>query len=1505
MDAQDRPRSILPASAILVLAGLGGFYLYDQPYLSLRPGSPPGVPRGHGTSQDVDARLWEDPFAAIRHERTTTACRSLPAARERDEEPDKGGQETTAAEANSQALQKAAAHQMWQLGHDVRAAGLMAGKAERKVVLVPALVPGAPYAEEAEERRRLRYAVLSGLSAAGYVARDSDRIGFIETCWNSDGRLDQRTGRRIAVPYEWFEPDRLSPADLRGLHEAVLVLWLDESELSTDPWGAIDDLLRYLVGYCPPQIGRDDPCALSQDSEDVFTYRVIGPSRSDTLLAMLGQRRRESTPDPRAAAPRNQAGGNEASVTEVAQGSPGPDSEEGDAEEPEGGGEGPPLDQVAQLVDEGEMLAETGSPFDDPSGLTDSLLLAARLYLDHPELLFGPSDSRRGDLQLALLPHVRAALPLLRRVLGEGGPAADAQVAEALEPLASVLRGFGWEVEDVDSDWARSVSRLWIGWWLEEGGEDWERGEGRRTEADRELSPAAELAEDLCRSLPVNLDCATSLPLTTRGLATACDRTPQGGMLAENLTCDLVSAWTKLKKPQAFLSLGWWTVDLSGRLTETVDEWGKPKGQKLDGDGVAAAIDSWIRRQGEVLFGRFEPRASVLPSLRIYSNRATAPASLLLAAADSPVAWTGDWNAALASFLGTRDQVQLVSVVGRDDQLALVLVDELTRRGIDLAAPAGKDHMALVGEWDTFYGRALPLTLEAAVQYRRLPEGSQDLNQVILGILEGRLRPPTRVERFNYLRGLDGSVASERESGGDSEPEPRETPSASSRAMGGSTVPALSPWRRKREVERATGDVQFDYMRRLADQLSRYDSELRRSGEALRVIGVVGTDAYDKLVVLQALREQFPQTLFFTTDLDVRLLHPADYQWNRNLLVASSFGLSLDKALQQRIPPFRDSYQTATFLAVQLALSEPAAAGGAVWPPVPGVEVEASGLPRTPGIAQAALLGPGPRAESPSSSSGSALAHRDRLALVHHSLTGGPAVVRPGPRLYEVGRSGEYDITPEHDGLGLHPDRRPGRPGRRIVEGLAGLSLMVGVLLVPIVPSLRRFTLGRRVDTTELDRFLVNGLTTLVGLTILVYGLLIYVDTQSGRGEPFELFEGISLWPTEGVRLLAAILAFSLLGLGMLHLRECERKIAETYRLPAGGASDRPSFWKLWWTGRRAGRANGAAESEERRQSDSGWLTYTALLRRVSARMKIEAVSWWRLRKELSINEWRRDDERKGLRNRTGMEIPADGKAVWNRYSYLGRISHRFTRFLPVAALYSFFSFELISLLGEPHKPFRGNLSRGADIGILTIGVIGMVVLVFFVVDATRLCERFIHALADRPTKWPSSLLSKFAGERKLDRRDVPEFLDLLVIADRTEAVGRLIVYPFIVLFLMIVSRAPFFDNWNWPFSLMLILGLLCAYALMCAVVLRRAAEGARRATLVRLRGNLYEAIGEASDGSAFRASQIRLLIEEVQELRRGAFAHWSHHPVVKAVLLPFGGVGAVVLFELLSSLGL
>lgn len=205
-----------------------------------------------------------------------------------------------------------------------------------------------------------------------------------------------------------------------------------------------------------------------------------------------------------------------------------------------------------------------------------------------------------------------------------------------------------------------------------------------------------------------------------------------------------------------------------------------------------------------------------------------------------------------------------------DDELAKALAMEMARRNVN-----PEEFIALVGLWDTAYARQLRELIEKSFTTGKLPT----------------------VITASYLRGVDGRLPH------------RGQADKGSDTRNGKDAPAD-------RVERPEGDAQIDYLRRLALDLKRRQ---RDEGKRIAAIGVIGDDYHDKLLALRALRPSFPGAVFFTTDLDAAMLHPADNKVTRNLVVASGYGLSLRTELQEDIPPFRSVYQSAAFLAAQVA----------------------------------------------------------------------------------------------------------------------------------------------------------------------------------------------------------------------------------------------------------------------------------------------------------------------------------------------------------------------------------------------------------------------------------------------------------------------------------------------------------------------------------------------------------------------------------------------------------
>ena len=277
---------------------------------------------------------------------------------------------------------------------------------------------------------------------------------------------------------------------------------------------------------------------------------------------------------------------------------------------------------------------------------------------------------------------------------------------------------------------------------------------------------------------------------------------------------------------------------------------------------------------------------STVADLNILSTRSTVPLDILFDG-DAPVVEAG-----VASALGVST---FRSVVARDDVVLLEILQELAGRG----ACRNEDvvGLAIVAERDSVYGRRFDDIVEARQE-------------------AGSLNCWFAIREYGYLKGVDGES---------SRREPAEQVGSPD-----SGPAVFHPLLRSVDgAEPAHGDAQLDYVRRIADQITR-DHARGRLGDRV-VVGVLGADIYDKQLVLQALRESLPGATYFTTDLDARLHQPEAKRSTRNLIVGSAHGLTVDGHAGA---VFRDSYQTATYLATDLALNAmpPVAAGSEFSP---------------------------------------------------------------------------------------------------------------------------------------------------------------------------------------------------------------------------------------------------------------------------------------------------------------------------------------------------------------------------------------------------------------------------------------------------------------------------------------------------------------------------------------------------------------------------------------------
>jgi hypothetical protein len=432
-----------------------------------------------------------------------------------------------------------------------------------------------------------------------------------------------------------------------------------------------------------------------------------------------------------------------------------------------------------------------------------------------------------------------------------------------------------------------------------------------------------------------------------------------------------------------------------------------------------------------------------------------------------------------------KKRIPLHRLTATDDALALAIGEELGRRDIKFGENGGPQ-VALISEWDTLYGRALPDAMARCLGRSSCEAAGGN------PFLEKKWLHP-----FAYVRGLDGQMPTaggidSANGGKDRGSKPDGDNKDSGKNRPDPNVKA-----------RAEGQSQFDYLQRLGDSVRQLDADLRLENTGgIQAVGVLGSDLYDKLLVLQALRPLLPNARFFTTDLDALLLHPAEQKVTRNLLVASGFGLQLRPDVQGAIPPFRSNYQTAEFLAARIAVRSNKPPSHC-WTDSPRLfEIGSS---RAFQFAETSALDP------------------SACEAVLRDCEEGPSATSCTPARKETRR---FDHSPCKNQLTdcslIHPVATAMLPQMRskAFTGLAVIALLIGVGLATIPPAIQRFGRPRVESGVEPQLQFSRSTRVLVffgSLVILGTALVWFAspgDWLTRGGEPILLFEGITVWPT-------------------------------------------------------------------------------------------------------------------------------------------------------------------------------------------------------------------------------------------------------------------------------------------------------------------------------------------------------------------------------------------------------
>jgi hypothetical protein len=797
--------------------------------------------------------------------------------------------------------------------------------------------------------------------------------------------------------------------------------------------------------------------------------------------------------------------------------------------------------------------------------------------------------------------------------------------------------------------------------------------------------------------------------------------------------------------------------------------------------------------------------------------------------------------------------VQMVRTIGTDAELIKRLVTEL---GLRLPRD-GDRRIVVVAERDSLYAQSLVSEL----RYRLPDQKSQ----------------PLKVEVIYFFRGLDGVTTGEASA--------TAAPPASPKA-----APTLE-WPESRD--------QLDYLRRMGTELKRSESEPDRA--SIGAIGIFASDVHDKLLVLQALHEDFSDRMFFTTDMDARYLHPRTQAFTRNLVIASSLPLAFyplpasapkgSVDLRAGTPPLRDIYQTSTYAAARRA---------------------------------------GCRADD---------CKRDEKAALE------PALQKPS--LYEVGRSSAVPLA------GYALEDRPTQPGtgRRLVALLMVIVMGCALLVWPSTPAIRQ---ARRVFLREptLNNQPQMDMTAIV-LVALHAGLFAYVLAS--------LIEFLLPGQLGFIHalLLASLAAFGALLAVLPALLAARREQPSPPDQPAGvdrlhlvvvllvvgvwvwlawppggwsqdivcdscepvtwleGVSAWPShlihlialfaiLWTLDWAW---------ADTLSQHRLDSEWLRLTHPAARPVARSNLRELlrGWF---DHVSVLFWK-----------PGVGFSCDFNQLWQEYAERAAARPRAARTLVWFVL----TIGLVGLLfaglseGQiPEVPVRGDEHRQMVRATLYAILLLLPLLIVAVADSIVLLMRFVRHLNAGRSFYPDETIDVFAKALGQEQKDLwaqrfcamPEdrskdgggfavhtllddWIDVQVVARRSAPVARLVIGPFVVLALLVVARSRLFDNWSLTPAIAVGVSFYIAALIGLTLLLKRAAETTRRHAIESMNADLRWLAGSGKPLSDL-VEPFKRLIASVENEQSGAFASFFDQPLLKALLVPLGGAGGTQLFDYL-----
>lgn len=833
--------------------------------------------------------------------------------------------------------------------------------------------------------------------------------------------------------------------------------------------------------------------------------------------------------------------------------------------------------------------------------------------------------------------------------------------------------------------------------------------------------------------------------------------------------------------------------------------------------------------------------------------------------------------------------------VATDQRLSELIADELKNRLAGSPLDRSSNVVVILGEQDTYFGSRL----------------ADEWIDALVG--SGVCASNNAIWQFSYLRGIDGSKPVTEK--------PREkTPDLASTPQ--EALQALEMEQQQNGVK-ADGDAQMDYIARLGEMLHKKDREMKKSGKGRIVaVGLTGSDAYDKLILLREMSHRLPEAVFFTTDLEAPLWTANVFRYSRKLLVASAYTVepeltNNDWPRLEEFAPFRDVYQNAVFHACNAVVTnlwEARISSTNYDAPITLLQGSLWEIGRRGPVLLKSVEDPPPESERLLRRLFGFIEHR-ASAVWHYAPIGDFWILPPILGLLVLGLTVSRFISSSRAGVEWpdwhQPNQTWGLAGK--IFDLAGRILGLASNAPGLIRSVADWARKRlgSIKTWFLYQARVrlglaitpkNYPSTIVGraqksasrrqlsfagllfdiITPLLAGALVgsflcraWSIAQQPGEEPWNFLDGVSIWPSECLRLLTICGSLCFLRLVYGRLGYHRKRLWKLYFAEKEESSE--DEWELFCKRR-----------EDQRKASGNRLTSRGVL------AVLLLIPWIPRFVETETN------------GKT--EASVDVRSLFRAYLFFGGLRFRMLRALISALLYFIFAFLLMICLQDipPLLMIRGRGSHNFD-AVVLMGTIAIVLFVlFYMLDAALLTKRILGCISLYPTKWPERPLRERASHFSVREEHLDGIFDVEFAAIQTQELGIWMFGPFVLLLLLVISRSALLDNWTWSLGLILIFVMNFLLGVICWFVVRRAAGKVRDFALEQIdkaeswvRSSLRKTIKIPANGTCISKKKYLKNLEELRKKildeNRGAYAPAFQDPSYLGVCIPSGISGIII----------